>query len=350
MPHFRSSPRWLVFFADNFSIPGRERAPAPLGSRLAVGMAACLLLLQAAGSAHAGVVERVVAVVGDKAILLSELQERAKPFEMQLAASGMEGPARANAMVQLYHDLTERLVDEELQARAATRSNISTKSEEVDRAVERLAQQNNVTVDELYAEATRSGLTRSDYRQELQRQLVEVKLLNLRTQGRIRVGEDDMRRAYERAVQDERQRLGFRAAWVHVPIAKGKADQARKVAQNVVEQARSGTPFAELAEQYSSDPESRSNGGLLPPMQPGQLAQSLDNALLALDVGQTSEPIRVGSTWIVLQLIERDDSQIPPYDQAKPQLQARVYSEKMEHSKRQWLRSLRRQTHVDVRL
>jgi peptidyl-prolyl cis-trans isomerase SurA len=53
---------------------------------------------------------------------------------------------------------------------------------------------------------------------------------------------------------------------------------------------------------------------------------------------------------MVLKLVERGPSQLPEYDKAKPQLQTRVYAEKMDAARRQWLDGLRKRTHVDIRL
>ena len=46
---------------------------------------------------------------------------------------------------------------------------------------------------------------------EMRRQLLDAKMLNLRVQGRMRISEDDMKSAYRRAAQEERKRLSFRA-------------------------------------------------------------------------------------------------------------------------------------------
>jgi hypothetical protein len=57
------------------------------------------------GVAHAATVERVVAVVADKAILLSDLHQRARPFQMQIYSSVPEGAARTVALSRLYKEL-----------------------------------------------------------------------------------------------------------------------------------------------------------------------------------------------------------------------------------------------------
>jgi peptidyl-prolyl cis-trans isomerase SurA len=322
----------------------------PLGFALALGAGSLL----AARPLRATIVERVVAVVGDRAILLSELLDRARPFQMQVYGSVPEGASRNAALSQLYRQLVERLVDEELQGREAVRANITVTPEEIQSALERVAKQNDVSVEQLFEEAQKNGLGVAEYRQEIRRQLLDAKMLNLRIQGRMRIGEDDMRNAYKRFAQDERKKLEFRAAWIRFQIPPGSgpagAAQQREQATQVAARARAGADFSELARTYSSDPATREQGGLLAPMHPGELPQDIDAALLAIEVGEVTAPLRLGDAWMVLKLIERGPSQLPEYDKAKPQLQTRVYAEKMDAARRQWLDGLRKRTHVDIRL
>ena len=305
-------------------------------------------------TARATIVERVVAVVGDRAILLSELLDRARPFQMQVYNSVPEGASRNAALSQLYKQLVERLVDEELQGREAAKSNITVSAEEIQSALERVAKQNDVNVEQLLEEAQKNGLSPVEYRGEIRRQLLDAKMLNLRIQGRMRIGEDDMRAAYKRIAQDERKKLEFRAAWIRFQIPPGSgsvgAASQHDAASQVSARARAGADFDELARTYSSDAATREQGGLLAPMRPGELPAEVDSVLLAMDPGDVSQPVRLGDAWLVLKLVERGPSQLPEYEKARPQLQTRVYAEKMDTARRQWLDSLRKRTHVDIRL
>lgn len=305
-------------------------------------------------AAQATIIERVVAVVGDRAILLSELRDRARPFQMQVYSSVPEGASRNAALSQLYKQLVERLVDEELQGREAAKSNITVSGEEIQSALERVAKQNDVNVEQLLEEAQKNGLSATEYRGEIRRQLLDAKMLNLRIQGRMRIGEDDMRAAYKRIAADERKKLEFRAAWIRfqIPPGSGSAGVAsqRDAAAQVAERARAGADFGALARAYSSDAATREQGGLLAPMRPGDLPPEVDAVLLAMEPGDVSQPVRLGDAWLVLQLVERAPSQLPEYEKARPQLQTRVYAEKMDTARRQWLDSLRKRTHVDIRL
>jgi peptidyl-prolyl cis-trans isomerase SurA len=316
--------------------------------------AAGVLTFLAPAVARATIIERVVAVVGDRAILLSELLVRARPFQMQVYGTVPEGASRNAALSQLYKQLLERLVDAELQGREAARANITVTAEEIQSALERVAKQNDVSVEQLFEEAQKNGLGVAEYRQEIRRQLLDAKMLNLRIQGRMRIGEDDMRNAYKRIAHEERRKLEFRAAWVRIQIPPGGgttgAAEQREVATRVADRARNGADFSELALQYSTDPATREQGGLLAPMRPGELPQDIDNVLLGMEPGDVSAPLRLGDAWLVIKLIERAPSQLPDYDKAKPQLQTRVYAEKMDTARRQWLDGLRKRTHVDMRL
>jgi peptidyl-prolyl cis-trans isomerase SurA len=321
---------------------------------LASSVSSLALAVFASRSAEATIIERVVAVVGDRAILLSELLDRARPFQMQVYGSVPEGASRNAALSQLYKQLVERLVDEELQGREAAKSNITVSAEEIQSALERVARQNDVTVEQLLEEAQKNGLGAAEYRAEIRRQLLDAKMLNLRIQGRMRVGEDDMRSAYKRLAQDERRKLEFRAAWIRFQIPPGSgsvgAASQRDVATQVAARARAGADFGDLARTYSSDAATREQGGLLAPMRPGELPPEVDAVLVAMEPGDVSQPVRLGDAWLVLQLVERAPSQMPEYEKARPTLQARVYAEKMDAARRQWLDSLRKRTHVDIRL
>jgi peptidyl-prolyl cis-trans isomerase SurA len=315
----------------------------------ALGLVPALLVRQA----HATLIERVVAIVDDKAILLSELQTRATPFVARIYEQVPAGAQRTAAISQIYATLVERLVEDELKERAAQRAHITITSEEIEKAFERIARQNGMRVADLIAEAQRTGLTEADYRLEVRRQLLEAKLLNVRLQGRLQVTEQDTRSLYRAMVMEERQDLPFSIAKIVLDApttAKPSALEAvRKRAESIAAQARAGANFTELARRTSNEAAGR-RGSVVGPLEPGQLPSALDRVAASLEVGEVSNPVRVGGTLVVLKLVARQPSKLPTYEQAVPQLQERAYMEKMNRARKQWLAGLRRQTHVEVRL
>src|SRR5690606_19312633 len=109
------------------------------------GLFAALAALSCVGLssnvARATIVERVVAVVGERAILLSDLKQRATPFLMKVL--GQEMPdAKSNAAIsQVFRATLDRMVEEELEHKAAAQAHITVTSEEIDQALRVIASQ-----------------------------------------------------------------------------------------------------------------------------------------------------------------------------------------------------------------
>jgi peptidyl-prolyl cis-trans isomerase SurA len=326
-------------------------------SVLAVVLAAALLGPTGAGvlaafdtqPAEAAVVERIVAIVGERAILLSDVRERARPFLLRAYDSVPQGPQRDAAISQIYRAVLGRMVEEELEDRAAEKAGIVVTPQEIDSALDRVASQNNISKGTVLAEAKRSGLTEAQYRDELRRQVLQAKLVNVRLQGRIRVTETDLRSAYHRLVVEERQRLQQRLQKLVLDAGRTPEEQraAHALATELVRRAREGEDFRELVRKYSLVPLDRSVGVT---RAPAQEPEAIRRASLSLGVGEVSPPLATGGQLVIVQVVEREESSLPLYEQARPALHERVYMEKMTTAREHWIESLKRRTHVDVRL
>ncbi|HEX3850812.1 MAG TPA: peptidylprolyl isomerase [Polyangiaceae bacterium] len=311
---------------------------------LLIGAAALSLVDRAA---QATVVERVVAVIGDRAILLTDLKTRAQPFLVQVTQTVQPGAQRSAAISQVYKGVLDKIVDEELEERAAIQAKITITSKEIDEAIARVAQQNQITTQKLLAEAARTGVNEAQYRDELRRQLLQAKLVNVRLQGRIRVTDDDLKLAYRKLVFEERQRLELHVAYIRIPA--GADGSGRALAERVAEAARS-QDFATLARQFSQDRSTRDSGGQLSQTKLAELPPSVARAAMALEVGESSPPVQMDDAFVIVRVNSRDASQLPPFDDARRELGDRVYMDKMNQARRTWLDGLRRRNHVEVRL
>jgi len=318
--------------------------PGSLAPAAVLGVALSAFLVSQ--SAQATVVERVVAVIGDRAILLSDLKARAQPFLVQVTQGVQPGAQRSAAISQVYKGVLDKIVDEELEERVAIQAKVTVTSKEIDDAVARVAAQNQIPVSKLLSEAAKTGVTEPQYRDELRRQLLQAKLVNVRLQGRIRVTEEDLKLAYRKIVLEERQKLSAKVAVIRIPANGGSA---RALAERVAEAARS-QDFAQLARQFSQDPSTRAAGGQLPEAKPAELPPAIGRTSVALEVGESSQVIRAGDEFVIVRVNSRAASQLPTFDEARRELGDRVYMDKMGQARRTWLDGLRRRNHVEVRL
>jgi peptidyl-prolyl cis-trans isomerase SurA len=337
-------------------------ADFPGQRHVAFALAATALSLLAVSRAGATIAERVVAVVGDHAILLSDMRQRARPFLLQIRQRAPAGGAQqAAAESEMYKQLIERLVDERVEQQAAEKAHLAVSSEEIDSGLRNVASQQGLSVEQLVEEAGKTGLTPQEYRDEVRRQILEGKLLQLRVRGRVRVTDDDIHSTYGKLVQAERGRLGYHLAWIVLRVHHDATPAARAerelLAQRLVATARAGVDslgrhiaFSDLAHSFSDDTPTRAVGGDLGVHKPGDLAQPIEDEEQKLEVGGVSPPFRFGDDIVIVKVLARDPSQLPALDDAKDELMQRAYGEQMEKARKQWIDELRHATYVDVRL
>jgi peptidyl-prolyl cis-trans isomerase SurA len=312
-----------------------------------------LALVVTAVPARATIAERIVAVVGDQAILLSDVRQRARPFLLQIRQQTTNGVELAARESEMNKQLVQQLVDYRVEQLAAEKAHLTVTSDEIDAGLRNVAGQQGLTVEQLMTEATKAGLTPQEYRDEVRRQILEGKLLQLRVRGRVRVTEEDVRAEYAKLVQAERARLGYRLAWI---VLHGREDaspsslaERESLATRITSAARRGRDFADLARAFSDDAPTRPLGGDLGMHHPGDLAQAIEDEAQKLDLGDVSPPFRFKGDLLIIRVVSREPSRRPSFEESRDELLQRAYGHQMQRARRQWIDELRRGTYIDVR-
>jgi peptidyl-prolyl cis-trans isomerase SurA len=163
-----------------------------------------MAFLGRAAPARAMIAERVVAVIGERPILWTELERRAVVARMQIRAQTRDPNVIAAQEQEMYKELLEHMIDDRLEEQQADRAHITVSSDEIERGIDNIAASaqaqlgHAVTVAEVLAEVSRRGMTEQDFRDEIRRQIVDGKMIELRVRPRVRVTETDGRAAYRR--------------------------------------------------------------------------------------------------------------------------------------------------------
>jgi parvulin-like peptidyl-prolyl isomerase len=312
--------------------------------------ALCLSLLSAPALAGT-VVDRVVAVVNDEVILLSEVDQMAAPTYREAAdLSTLEGRRKFDAH---RRKVLDSLIEKQLIAQKAKEMKIQVTLDEVRRAVEEV-KKNNGLDDAQFREALRQqGFSIDSYQKQLRQQLLELKVINQEVRSRVSVADEEVRAHYAQSVRqaagDESQ-VHLRQIFLALP--KG-ADQATvearsKVALALVEQARAGADFAGLARKQGEDPLSRA-GGDLGWIARGDLPDQLREVVASMEVGDVRGPVRSDRGLHVIQLVEKKEGGAKSYEEMKEQLRQQLYQQQVEKGISNWTKELRRKAHVDVR-
>lgn len=297
-------------------------------------------------AARADVVEKVVAVVNDEAVFLSDLRRRAAPF-LETLVSQVPAAERRPQIERLYARLLDQLVDEELIEQTAVSMHIAISSLEIEQAIDNVRGQNGLSAEQFWEAVRGQGFTEQGYRQDVRKQLLRLKVINQRVRARVQVGEDEIRATFDDRVRTARRQQRFRAAHVFLPL--GEEPGATEVA-TVMAKAR-GIRKDLTAERFDAAIEAH-GGGDLGWLDQGDLPASLEEALLELGAGEVGAPVRGPSGIHVFLVRERQAGQggMPDYEQAHGPIQQELMGKAMQRQEAFFLSELRRKAVIDRRL
>ena len=199
------------------------------------------LLLAAAALAAAAnervVVDRIVAVVNKDVITLSELDDRVARAERDLERRKIQPPERT----ALEHQVLERLVLERAQLQLASETGMRVDELQLDRAVQRVAENNNMTLVQLRGALEQDGVAFDTFRDELRQQILLSRLREREVDDKIQVSETEIDQYLEdhKAGAERRGRIRGRAhPGARAGAGEPRADRAGARARR--ERARGG--------------------------------------------------------------------------------------------------------------
>ena len=253
---------------------------------------------------YAGIqpVDRIAAVVNEEIILRSELDRALSNIRTQYAAN----PAQLPPADVLERQVLERLILLRLQLARAADAGITASDEEVEQALQGVAQQNSMTADQLRARITQDGMGFAEFRNNLRDEIVTQKLRQSFAQGRINVSEAEVDAALATAATTSS--VQFRLSNLLVGTPDGATPEQVALAQKKIAGVKAlidkgELTFSAAAVRYSDSPNALEGGDLgwralneIPPAFAASIQQ--------MQAGQMIGPIRGSSGFQLLQLVE----------------------------------------------
>ena len=313
----------------------------------ALALLSALLSAAVSLGARAETIERVVAVVNEDAIFLSELRQKAAPFVAR-AASAPTQAQRMEAIRMIYTQLLERMIDERLILQAAAEENITVTTTDVNTAISNVRQQSQLDEDEFWDAVRAQGFSESAYRRDVRHQLLRLKVLNERVRSHINITEDDVRRRYDETMHRARRESTFEAEYVRLPLppeaGAAQIHAATRRAQEIRDGLASADDFAAAISEHGGSRTGRISAH--------DLAPELGEALASLEVGAISAPVRTPGAIFVLHLLARDvaASEQRPYAEVRMDLYREMLQDAMTRQEELFLEDLRRRALIIRRL
>jgi parvulin-like peptidyl-prolyl isomerase len=339
-----TAPQWMPFFGEK---PIKDAPP-----KAAPPTAAVPVRLSSNGQPSTPpddrVTDRVLAVVNNDAITLSELQEAIAVYRYE------NRDRSAESSDQLVQQFLNRMIDSRLQVQEAEREKIVIEEREIDEELaERIKQMNMKSRDEFEAALKAQGIPMSAIRKRIGDELRRGRIVSRKVRLRISVTEDEVTQYLEANRPKLETGLTYHARHILVLPETGAEDAAWENARIRAEMLRTqllkGADFSEVAKQYSRDASAR-DGGDLGTLKRGELAQDIETQILSLSPGQISTPYRSTLGYHIFKLESKETLEGENLGRVRAQIREILFREKFDTRLDAWLKEIKQRAVIDVRL
>jgi len=310
---------------------------------LALALAATVLAATAQGrTVRTG--DWIAAVVNQELVTAGEVERRLERAKAEGTRTGMRLPSDDD----LRRQAMDALIDERVIITSARESGMRIDEPEIDRAVQSVAQQNQLTMPALRERLRLEGIDYGRFRGNLRDQMMMERLREREVYRRIQIKDEEIDKvlAERRAAAGVDAELNVAQILVTVPEGADAAAVAarRAVAMAALARVRAGEAFDAVAKQISEDG-NRERGGEIGMRPASRLPDIFVTAVQPLKAGEVmAEPLRTGAGFHVLKLIARNDNSEPTVTQTRarhvllrtsPQLNAEVASKRLSEYRQQ---------------
>ncbi len=316
-----------------------------------------LLFLPAKGSAE--LLDRVVAVVNDEVITLSDLENEGRALFQNISAK-TPPESLQETLNAAREDVLDALIENRIVSQKAKEYNISVSPEEVQNAFERMVSKSGLSKEEFMAKMKESGMTEPAYREQLKYQVLQGKLVSADVRSRTVITDEEILDYYDTHYTSQVSKGGLYLLQIGF-LWRDKANpdaspevlrvnklEAMKKAEEVLAMARDGKDFKELAKQYSELP-SAVDGGDLGVFQIDEMAEYMRNGVQGLKPGEISEIIETPDGYQIFKLINNEDGTIvvkTPLEQVKEEIRNMLYEQRMKKSYDEWITGLKDKAYI----
>ena len=303
-----------------------------------------LLVLLAAAAPAAELVEKIVARVNDRLITHSDFEKRFAVF--------LTSPQAGNNPLEARRKLLAEIIDERLLEERAKELAVAATDEEVEVAVERVKRQYNLATDEEFENALKSSnLTRDDLKRQMRNTITLQKVVGRDISSKLDMSDDTLRLEYERR-KEQLYKVVEQAQVSEIVIRFDPDDPAgRARAAARIEEARAkvaaGTPFADVAKEYSEG-NAKERGGALGSVSRGELVTALDAAVFSDPPQEYPPAVLLSSSIHLFHVTDRRAAGYRPFAEVREDLRARIGDDLYDKRYSEYIDKLRREAFIKI--
>ncbi len=305
------------------------------------------MLSVAPGAADELLVDGIAAQVGSDVVLVSEVLRMVKPTETRMRDAGVPDVEIA----KLRAEGLERMIEWRLIEQQVRKSELYASDGEIDATIEGIAQENDLSVEDLRRSVTSHGLTLPDYRAQIKRELERRKLVNALIGSRIEVEDKELMEFYDTRFSSqprEGEVVHLRQIMIGFGEDVGRDEKAARArADESTARIEAGEAFEVVALDVSEV--AGKKGGDLGWIHVDRLAPWMIDVVKRLEPGEVSAVVDLPVGYCLLKLVERKEYEPVSFEAARPELERELFERHLAREYGEWMAALRKRTYIERR-
>ncbi len=255
--------------------------------------------------AQAQVKEGVAAVINDEVVSTYDVRMR---MRMIISSAGIK-PDK-NTLARIQQQALRGLIDEHLQLQEAKKFEVDIPQAEVDRAMERLAQRNNASIDTIKNQMRQQNIDPKTLEDQIKAELAWQMIINGRYGSRVRVSNNQIAKTKKR-MEANLTKPQYLVSEIFLESPSPEQDaNIYQGALSLLSQMRDGAPFPAVAQQFSAAP-SAAQGGDVGWVHKGDMPAEVESVYDRMKVGTVSSPIKVPGGFYIIALRDKKVGDAP---------------------------------------
>lgn len=299
---------------------------------------------------HADLVDRILAIVNEEVILLSDLEQAMAPLREKLKQAGYSEAQQRIYLTDQQPLMLQKMIDDKLTDQQAKRLNVTVSEEETDKAIERFKAINKMSAEDMSRMLKLEGLTYETFREQIKEQLIQTRIVNREVKSKIVITDVEIKAYYEAHQSQYTGVTKYHLRHILMKTASQSSDERENVRlqmQRIHERLKGGEAFASLAKVYSQAATAQ-DGGDLGFFETRLLATPIRDALAGLASGQFTPVIDTEQGYQVFFVEEMVHTGGKSLQEATSEIQDKLFAEVVEEKFKTWLKELRQRAHIQI--
>jgi peptidyl-prolyl cis-trans isomerase SurA len=318
-------------------------------------VAAAVVAILLAASAHAEIIEQILVKVNGEIFTKTDLETRQVAALRQSGQESDPTDVRLRQLLdQVTPDLMVNVVDEMLIVQRGRELGYKMADDQFKNILDSIKKDNKLESDEAFTAALKQeNMTLADLRRNLEKQMIVERVRQNEVLGKIGVNDEEARRYYEghKSEFTSSQTITLREVFINVSgdgktVNVGRDEDAREKADKIRERAVAGESFEKLAADLSDAP-SKSNAGLIGPLNVNDVSPDVRKLIESMKVGDVSPVLRSAKGYQILKIESMTAPETQAFDQAKTEISNKVFTDKRKVEFDKYLEKLRAEAIIE---